>query len=99
MRAHHTTLRPRAGHLGRVVAARVALEHDEHAGPDFRADRCMLAHLADENLDGNVVRRLLRRKKDLNIVRAQDVGLSGAKDTSLLEWAAHENRILLTHDV
>jgi len=27
------------------------------------------------------------------------VGLSGAKDVPLLEWAAHENRVLLTHDV
>jgi hypothetical protein len=59
----------------------------------------VLAYLADENLDGNVVRGLLRRKKDLNIVRVQDVGLSGAKDVPLLEWAALENRVLLTHDV
>jgi len=59
----------------------------------------MLAYLADENLDRSVVRGLLRRKKELNIVRVQDVGLSGAKDVPLLEWAAHENRLLLTHDV
>src|SRR3990170_7729866 len=59
----------------------------------------MLAYLADENLDRTVVRGLLRRKGDLNIVRVQDVGLSGVKDAPLLEWAAHENRVLLTHDV
>jgi hypothetical protein len=28
----------------------------------------------------------------------QDVGLSGAGDESVLEWAALEGRILLTHD-
>ncbi len=59
----------------------------------------MLAYLADENLDRNIVRGLLRRKNDLNIIRVQDVGLSGTKDVPLLEWAAHENRVLLTHDV
>jgi hypothetical protein len=32
-------------------------------------------------------------------VRIQDVGLSGAHDPIILEWAAKENRVLLTHDV
>jgi len=35
----------------------------------------------------------------LDIVRIQDVGLSGAGDEAVLEWAAREGRILLTHDV
>ena len=30
--------------------------------------------LADENLDNNILRGLLRRKPDLDIVRVQDVG-------------------------
>ena len=29
----------------------------------------------------------------------QDIGLSGADDATVLEWAAAEDRILLTHDV
>jgi len=29
----------------------------------------------------------------------QDAGLGGADDPSVLEWAAQEGRILLTHDV
>jgi uncharacterized protein with PIN domain len=33
------------------------------------------------------------------MVCAQDVGLSGEDDPSILEWAAKEGRILLTHDV
>ena len=41
----------------------------------------------------------MRRKTDLDIVRVQDVGLSGADDPTVLEWAAKEGRILLTHDV
>lgn len=54
---------------------------------------------ADENFNNDIVRGLLRRTSDLEIVRIQDVGLSGADDSTVLEWAAQESRILLTHDV
>lgn len=37
----------------------------------------MLSLLADENLDGNIVRGVLRRVKGLNLARVQDLGLSG----------------------
>ncbi len=59
----------------------------------------MLRFAADENFNNNIVRGLLRRKPDLDIVRIQDVGLSGADDPTVLEWAAQEGRVLLTHDV
>jgi len=59
----------------------------------------MLLLAADENFNNDIVRGLLRRKPDLNIVRVQDVGLSGADDPTVLEWAAREGRVLLTHDV
>ncbi len=59
----------------------------------------MLRFLADENFNGDIVRGLLRQKPDLDIVRLQDVGLSGASDERVLEWAAEEGRVLLTHDV
>jgi hypothetical protein len=59
----------------------------------------MLRLAADENFNNNIVRGLLRRKPDLDIVRIQDVGLSGADDPTLLEWTAREGRVLLTHDV
>ncbi|TRU30645.1 MAG: hypothetical protein EWV80_01690 [Microcystis aeruginosa Ma_QC_B_20070730_S2] len=55
--------------------------------------------LADENFDNTIVRGLLRHKPDIDIVRVQDVGLSGKADPIILEWAAQEDRILLTHDV
>lgn len=54
---------------------------------------------ADENFHIAIVRGLLRRKPDLDIVRIQDAGLSGADDPTILAWAAREGRILLTHDV
>ncbi len=59
----------------------------------------MLRLAADENLDNDIVRGLLRRQPGVDIVRVQDVGLSGADDATVLEWAAQEGRILLTHDV
>jgi len=59
----------------------------------------MLRLAADENLNNDIVRGLLRRRPDLDIVRVQDVGLSGADDPTVLEWAARERRVLLTHDV
>jgi hypothetical protein len=54
---------------------------------------------ADENFNNNIVRGVLRRKPDTDIVRVQDVGLSGADDPRILNWAAQEGRVLLTHDV
>jgi hypothetical protein len=59
----------------------------------------MLKLLADENLNNDIVRALLRRSQSLDIVRVQDVGLSGADDPTVLAWAAEHSRILLTHDV
>lgn len=59
----------------------------------------MLRLAADENFNNRIVRGLLHRKPDLDIVRIQDIGLSGADDQTVLEWAAQEDRVLLTHDV
>ena len=59
----------------------------------------MLALAADENFNNDIVRALLRRRDDLDIVRVQDAGLTGADDRRVLEWAASEGRVLLTHDV
>ena len=59
----------------------------------------MLKLLADENFDNTIVRGLFRRSSATEIVRVQDVGLSGKDDPTILEWAATEGRILLTHDV
>lgn len=59
----------------------------------------MLRLAADENFNGDIVRGLRRRRPDLDIVRVQDAGLSGADDPSVLEWAAREGRVLITHDI
>jgi hypothetical protein len=59
----------------------------------------MLKLAADENFNNNIVRGLLRRDPRLDLVRIQDVGLSGSTDPELLEWAAGEGRAVLSHDV
>jgi hypothetical protein len=53
---------------------------------------------ADHNFDARIVAGLVRRKPDLEIVLIRDVGLSSAPDETVLEWAAEESRVLLTHD-
>jgi predicted nuclease of predicted toxin-antitoxin system len=58
----------------------------------------VLAFLADENFHRAIVRGLLLRQPDLDILRVQEVGLMGADDATVLAWAAHEGRLLLTHD-
>lgn len=60
----------------------------------------MIQFLADENFNGRILRGLLRRLPDLDVVRAQDVeAIRGASDPVLLEWAAGQGRIVLTHDI
>src|SRR2546428_452522 len=55
--------------------------------------------LADENFNNDVVRGVRRRNPAVDLVRAQDVGLSGVDDPGVLEWAAQAGRVVLTHDV
>ncbi len=59
----------------------------------------MVLFLADENFNNQIVRGILRQNPDIDIVRIQDVDLSGADDPTILAWAAQEERIFLTHDV
>jgi hypothetical protein len=54
--------------------------------------------LADENFRGAIVRGLLRRGSGFDLVRVPDVGLNEADDPTVLEWAANEGRVVLTHD-
>jgi len=58
----------------------------------------MLRLVSDENFNGDIVRGLLFRLPDLNLVRVQDVGLEQAIDPVVLAWAAQDDRIIVTHD-
>ncbi len=57
----------------------------------------MLRFAVDEDFDNRIVRGLLRLLPTLDIARGQGVGLLGKRDPEILEWAASENRLLLTH--
>lgn len=59
----------------------------------------MTRFVADENFNNHIVRSLLRLRPDLDIVRVQDVGLRTTDDPTILDWAAREHRILLSHDI
>lgn len=54
---------------------------------------------ADENFNGRILKALLSRLPNLEIVRVQDTEMCQANDPDLLKWLIKENRILLTHDV
>jgi hypothetical protein len=69
----------------------------------------VLKLLTDEHIDRDLVRGLLARQPDLDVVRVQEVGLLGADDRDILAWAAGEQppgvsgaapaepRVLVTH--
>jgi hypothetical protein len=59
----------------------------------------MLSFALDENFNLRIVSGVLRQLPTADMVRAQDAGLEGADESTVLEWAAREGRVLLTHDV
>ena len=59
----------------------------------------MLRLATDENFNNIILRGLLRIYPELDIVRVQDTALYQADDLRVLDWAAQEERLLLTHDV
>ena len=58
----------------------------------------MLKLLSDENFNGDIVRGLFLRQPNLDLLRVQDVGLREVDDPAILDWAATNDRIVLTHD-
>jgi predicted nuclease of predicted toxin-antitoxin system len=58
----------------------------------------VLRLLTDENFNGNIVRGLFLRRPELDLLRIQDLPIMGAGDPEILEWAATDDRIVLTHD-
>ena len=54
--------------------------------------------LADENLSRKLVNALRRYDASIDIVRVQDIGLLGADDASILDWAVNEDRSVITKD-
>jgi predicted nuclease of predicted toxin-antitoxin system len=58
----------------------------------------MLHLISDADVHGHIVRGLRGRKPHIDLVRVQEVELRTAKDDVILEWAASQNRIVITQD-
>ena len=54
--------------------------------------------LADEDLDSDIIDGLRSRELAIDILDVKKAGLRGRADAVLLELAAQEDRILITHD-
>jgi predicted nuclease of predicted toxin-antitoxin system len=59
----------------------------------------MLRLLIDENFDQRILRGLKLKLPDVNYVVVQETELEGQRDPLLLEWAAKNQHIVVTHDV
>lgn len=53
----------------------------------------MLSLLSDENFNGDIIRGLLLRQPDLDLLRVQDVGFREVDDPAILAWAASHGPI------
>ena len=58
----------------------------------------MLPLLADHDLSEVIVAGVLRLFPGLDFVRARDVGLQRAYDHEILDWAAANARLTISHD-
>ena len=58
----------------------------------------MVRFVADEDVAAMIVRGIRRLDPAIDIVRVQEVGLLGADDPEILEWAAKEGRGVLSRD-
>ncbi len=59
----------------------------------------MVPLLADENFNHRVLRGLRRRLPTLDCMLAQETEIYQREDPEVLDWAASQSRVILTHDV
>jgi hypothetical protein len=55
-------------------------------------------YLFDEDLNGRIVRGVRRRLSELDSTTVQEADLPEASDPAVLDWAAAQGRIVITHD-
>lgn len=58
----------------------------------------MLRLLFDEDVHGDIVDGLRRRQPTLDLVRVHEVGLIHTPDRLILEWAAQNDRVVVSVD-
>lgn len=59
----------------------------------------MIRLLADQNFDERILRGLVLRNPEVDLVRVREIGLSDADDIKVLTYAASSGRVVVTHDV
>ncbi len=59
----------------------------------------MLRLLFDQDFNHNILRGLFLRLPNLDGATSLQAGLNEASDPELLDWAASQSRIVVTHDV
>lgn len=59
----------------------------------------MIRFQADADLQQNIVRAVRRREPSINFATAAEGEIAGLPDSGVLEMAAREGRILVTHDL
>jgi hypothetical protein len=55
--------------------------------------------LADHDLNEHIVAGILRREPALILIRARDIGMHERSDAEVLEYAAEQQLIVVSHDV
>ena len=55
-------------------------------------------YLFDEDLNGRIVRGVRRRISELDSTTVQEADLPEASDPAVLDWAASQGRVVITHD-
>jgi hypothetical protein len=55
--------------------------------------------LADNDFNEDIFQGVARTQPKVQITRLRDVDLATSSDANVLEWAAQQNHILLSHDV
>jgi predicted nuclease of predicted toxin-antitoxin system len=58
----------------------------------------MLRLLTDEDVHGDIIDGLKRCRPTIDVVRVQDVGLRQQPDPVVLDWAAANNRVVVSVD-
>ena len=58
----------------------------------------MIAFLVDQNFNAHIVNGLTRRNSLMELIHVRDIGLAAADDSVVLERAAIQGLVLLTHD-
>lgn len=58
----------------------------------------MLRLASDADVHGDIIRGLRRRLLEIDLLRVQDELPEGTPDAEVLNWAATQNRVLITND-